>query len=269
VDQIGEQIRKDRGVPDTPQFKRTHMSRNGSTAVLALASDKVNSLDREVLLEISTFVEYCEQEDGIGALVLTGEGSVFSAGLNVTEVLSNDKAYTDDLLDALNDALVRLFRCPKPTVAAINGAAIAGGCILASACDKRIIAEEARIGVTELRVGVSFPIVAIELLKHACGSNAEQLILNAELLDADGACRSGLAHESLPRFELPAAAISAAEQLASLDARAYALAKASIRRHALSSMEDDGSHVLDPQVREHWKDDHTRANLEKLLKPKS
>jgi hypothetical protein len=68
---------------------------------------------------------------------------------------------------------------------------------------------------------------------------------------------------------LYAAAISAAEQLASLDAGAYALAKASIRRVAFSSMEDDGSHVLDPQVRDHWKDDQTRANLEKLLKPKS
>ena len=254
---------------DTPQFKRTNMSRSGSTATLALASDKVNSLDREVLLEISSFVEYCEQENGIGALVLTGEGSVFSAGLNVTEVLSNDRAYTDDLLDALHDALVRLFRCPKPTVAAINGAAIAGGCLLAAACDKRIIAEEARIGVTELRVGVSFPVVAIELLKHACGSDAEQLIFDAELLDAEAACRSGLAHETFPRFELSAAAIAAAEKLASLDASAYALAKASLRRQALASMEDDGSTVLDAQVREHWKDDHTRANLEKLLKPRS
>jgi enoyl-CoA hydratase/carnithine racemase len=237
--------------------------------VLALASDKVNSLDREVLGEISAFVEYCEQENGIGALVLTGEGSVFSAGLNVTEVLKNDLGYTDDLLHALNDALVRLFRCPKPTVAAINGAAIAGGCILASACDKRIIAEEARIGVTELRVGVSFPIVAIELLHHACGSQAEQLILNAELLDAEGACRSGLAHQSLPRFELQAAAIAAAEQLASLDAAAYALAKASTRRAALSAMADDGARAIDSRVRDHWKDDATRANLEKLLKPKA
>jgi enoyl-CoA hydratase/carnithine racemase len=117
-------------------------------------------------------------------------------------------------------------------------------------------------------VGVAFPVVAIELLKHACGAHAEQLILNAELLDAEGACRSGLAHQSLPRFELDAAATSAAEQLASLDPGAYALAKASMRRHALASMEDDGSRMLDPQVRDHWKDDHTRANLEKLLKPK-
>ncbi len=254
---------------ETPQFKRTKLSHSGATAVLALASDKVNALDREVLGEISTFVDYCEQDPGITALVLTGEGSVFSAGLNVNEVLSNGTSYTDDLLDALSDALVRLFRCPKPTVVAINGAAIAGGCILAAAFDKRLIAEEARIGVTELKVGVSFPLVAIELLQHACGPQAEQLIFDAGLLNADAACRSGLAHQSVPREELQAAALAAAEQLASLDARSYALAKASTRRRALSAVEDDGARTLDRDVRNQWKDDQTRTNLEQLLKPKA
>jgi hypothetical protein len=62
--------------------------------------------------------------------------------------------------------------------------------------------------------------------------------------------------------------MSAAEKLASLDAGAYALAKASTRRAALSAMEDEGSGLLDPQVRDHWKDDQTRASLERLLKPK-
>jgi enoyl-CoA hydratase len=253
---------------DTPEFKRTNMSRSGRTAVLALASDKVNALDTEVLREISTFVEFCEQDPGVGALVVTGEGSVFSAGLNVTEVLGNEPSHTDVLLDTLNLALIQLFRCPKPTVAAINGSAIAGGCILAIACDKRLIAEEARIGVTELRVGVSFPIVAIELLKHACGHLAEQLIFDAGLLDAEEACRVGLAHQRLPRSELQLGAMSAAEQLSTLDARAYALAKASTRQFALSAMEHETGRLFDLRVRDHWKDDQTRANLEQLLKPK-
>ncbi len=254
---------------EAPQFKRTKLSRSGTTAVLALASDKVNALDREVLGEISTFVDYCEQDPGVAALVLTGEGSVFSAGLNVNEVLSNGTTYTDDLLTALDDALVRLFRCPKPTVVAINGAAIAGGCILAAAFDKRLIAEEARIGVTELKVGVSFPIVAIELLRHACGARAEQLIFDAGLLNAEAARQSGIAHQSFPRDELQAAALAAAEQLASLDAGAYALAKASTRRAALVAMEDAGARALDHDVRNQWKDDQTRSNLEQLLKPKA
>lgn len=253
---------------DTPQFKRTKLSHSGATAVLALASDKVNALDREVLGEISAFVEYCEQNRDVAALLLTGEGSVFSAGLNVNEVLSNGTSYTDDLLDALNDALVRLFRCPKPTVVAINGAAIAGGCILAAAFDKRLIAEEARIGVTELKVGVAFPTVAVELLRHVCGHRAEQLMLDAGLLPAEEAVRVGLAHQSLPPAELLDAAMAAADALASLDSVAYALAKASSRRAVLDAIDDEGGRTLDVEIRNHWQAEGTRANLAQLLTPK-
>jgi len=223
----------------TGTFRRIKTSRVGDVAVLTLASDKVNALDTEVLAEIAAFVDLCGQDSEVKALVMTGEGPVFSAGLNVSEVLDNEKSHTDVLLDALNLALTRLFRCPKPTVAAINGSAIAGGCVLACACDKRIMADEARIGVTELRVGVSFPLLAVELLKHACGERAEQLMLDASLLDAGEACRCGLVHQSVPLPELHSAAVSAAERLGSLDVRAYALAKESSRRAALRAVEED------------------------------
>ena len=252
---------------DTPQFQRIELTREGGTAVLTLAGDKVNALDREVLDEISACVRFCEQDPGIGGLVLTGAGTVFSAGLNVSEVLANEKSYTDALLASLTAALVDLFRCPLPTVAAVNGAAIAGGCLLACACDKRLIADEARIGVTELRVGVAFPVVAIELLKHVCGPRAERLIFDAALLDADDACTYGLAHQRLPRFELLAAAVSAAEQLAALDADAYALAKASLRGASLLAI-DGSDPVFDRRVLDHWRADETRASLQRLLAPK-
>ena len=252
---------------DTPQLKRTELSRVGTTAVLTLASDKVNALDREVLDEISTFVRFCEEDPGVGALVLTGAGNVFSAGLNVSQILANEKSYTDALLESLTSAFADLFRCPLPTVAAVNGAAIAGGCLLACACDKRLIADEARIGVTELKVGVAFPTVAIELLKHVAGPRAEQLILDAGLLDAEDACRYGLAHHHLPRAELQASAMAEAEKLATLDAGAYALAKASVRREALIAI-DRPDPAFDRQVLEHWRADETRASLERLLAPK-
>jgi len=256
-------------VTPTPTLARTTLSRVGATAVLALASDKVNALDVEVLGELATLVEYCEWESGIDALVLTGEGSIFSAGLNVSEILAHDKSYTADLLQSLGDTLVRLFRCPLPTVAAINGPAIAGGCILACACDKRLLAQGARIGVTELRVGVSFPMAAFELLRHTCGTETESLMFDANLLDADEALRRGLVHDILPPSELQPAAISLAEELASLDAGAYALAKTASRRAALLSIGNEEGRLFDEQVLHHWQDDRTRASLEQLLKPRA
>jgi len=241
----------------------------GGSALVALTGDKVHALDPEVLGELGDAVGVCEEDPGIHALVLTGEGSIFSAGLNVSEVLAHEPGYSVALLDTLHETLVRIFTCPLPTVAAVNGAAIAGGCLLACAFDRRLIAEEARMGVTELKVGVSFPTVAVELLKHVCGRQAEPLMFDAGLLSAEDACRVGLAHRSVPRTELAAEAVSAAEQLGSLDQRAYALAKASSRRDALAAIEGEAGRALDRQVREQWQDDRTRANLELLLKPKT
>src|ERR1022692_1207193 len=94
----GEQMTK------ATEFRRTKLSRVGGTAVLTLASDKVNALDSEVLGEVASFVELCEQDPEVRALVLTAEGTVFSAGLNVSEVLDHEKSRTDVLLDALTVA---------------------------------------------------------------------------------------------------------------------------------------------------------------------
>ncbi len=253
---------------DSPPFRKIKVSQIGGTAVLTLASDKVNALDVETLHEIASYVLGCARDPAVRALILTGDGPVFSAGLNVNEVLGHEERHTETLLEALDSALLALFRCPKPTVAAVNGSAIAGGCILACTCDTRLIADGARIGVTELRVGVAFPVLAVELLVHTCGRHAEQLMLEAQLLDADEACRRGLVHESLPLSELQGAAVAAAERAASLDAGAYALAKATSRRTVLGVIGGDESRLLDRQVLDHWQDEHTRTNLERLLRPK-
>ena len=153
-------------------------------------------------------------------------------------------------------------------MAAINGPAIAGGCILACACDKRLIVEGARIGATELKVGVSFPVFAVELLRHACGADAEQLMLDAALVDGEEACRRGLAHRVVGADDLRAEAFAARRDAGPPRRPAYALAKATTRRHALAVADDEACRALDRQVLAHWQDDTTRASLEQLRKPK-
>jgi enoyl-CoA hydratase/carnithine racemase len=252
----------------TGVFTRIETTESEGVAVLTLASDKVNALDVETLGEITAYVEACGSDDSVRALVVTGQGSIFSAGLNVGEVVDNDIDRTGVLLDALNTALIRLFAFPKPTVAAINGPAIAGGCIVACACDKRLIVDGARIGATELKVGVSFPVFAVELLLHACGADAEQLMLDAALVDAEEACRRGLAHRVVGAEDLATEAVALAGTLARLDPRAYALAKATTRRHALAVADDEACREIDRQVLAQWQDDTTRASLDRLRKPK-
>jgi enoyl-CoA hydratase/carnithine racemase len=253
---------------ETGQFRKIKVVETDGIAVLTLASDKVNALDVDTLEEISEYVDQCEHDTAVHALVVTGEGAIFSAGLNVGEVVDNDIDRTGILLEVLGTALVRLFRFPKPTVAAVNGPAIAGGCILACACDKRLMADGASIGATELKVGVSFPVVAVELLRHACGAGAEQIMFDAALHDAEEAVHSGLAHRVVPAGELQAQAVALAARLAALDASAYGLAKAASRRVALSVLDDAGARAIDRQVLGQWQNDSTRASLERLRKPK-
>jgi enoyl-CoA hydratase len=248
-------------------FSGLELTRSGRVAVLELATNKVNALDRDVFDQITAVVAKCEDDPDVGSLVVTGKGSVFSAGLDVSQVLANDISYTTDLLDSLETALTRLFLSPLPTVAAVNGAAIAGGCLLACTCDKRLIAEEARIGVTELKVGVSFPVMTVELLGHVCGPDAERLMFDAVPVDAADACRFGLAHQSFPGAELRAAALSEAERLASLDRESYALAKETSRRATFSEGIPEVEE-LESRVRNHWCADGTRASLGRLLAPK-
>jgi enoyl-CoA hydratase len=257
---LGDQ--EDRDMTTTDGYTKITVSGSDGIAVLTLASDKVNALDVATLGEIASYLDRAAPDPAVRALVVTGAGSIFSAGLNVNEVLDHEKDRTGVLLDALRDALVGLFRFPKPTVAAINGPAIAGGCILACACDKRLIAAGARIGATELKVGVAFPVFAVELLRHACGSSAEQLMFDAALLDAEEACACGLAHQVVTADSLAATATELATQLAGL-------AKASSRRVALAVLDDDACRRLDGQVLDHWRDDQTRANLDRLRKPKA
>ncbi len=199
-------------------YARIRTALEDGVAVLTLASGKVNALDVQTLGELADVVDACVQDPDVRAVVLTGQGTVFSAGLDVGEVLDNDVERTGDLLRALDTALVRLFACPKPTVAAINGTAVAGGCILACACDKRLIAEGAGIGPTELQVGVALPVVAVELLRHACGEHAEQLLLDAVLVTGDDACRRGLAHRVVDAEDLRSEAVALAGRLAGHDA---------------------------------------------------
>ena len=101
---------------------------------------------------------------------MTGRGNVFSAGVDLFKVLDGGGAYLDTFLPALHDALLRLFSLPRPVVAAINGHAIAGGCVLACTTDLRVMAEgDARIGMPEVRVGVPFPAAIFEFVRAAVG----------------------------------------------------------------------------------------------------
>src|SRR3954447_20459695 len=129
------------------------VSQQGRVAVATLQHGKVNALDVELLRAITATMR---DLSSAGAIVLTGSGRAFSAGVDLRRIADGGPAYAEEFLPSLSEAFLAVFDCPRPVVAAINGHAIAGGCVFAAACDFRIMSA-GTIGLTELLVGVQFP----------------------------------------------------------------------------------------------------------------
>ena len=133
---------------------------HGDIAVVTLAHGKANTLDIEFCEAIAARFDDLRTAPA-KAVVLTGQGRMFSAGVDLLRLSEGGAAYVRRFLPALHRLYSAVFFFPKPVVAAVNGHAIAGGCVLECCADRRIAARDGgRIGVTELLVGVPFPPLA-------------------------------------------------------------------------------------------------------------
>lgn len=229
----------------------------GTVQVLALSSGRVNALDVELLEELTLALSDVAGS-GAGALVVTGAGRVFSAGVDLNRLVEGGAGYTDQLIPALSAAFEAMFNYPGPTVAAVNGAAIAGGCVLACACDRRLISPDAQIGASEVRVGVPFPVAALEVMRYACGDHAEEVLLGGRTHRGPEAVASGLAHRVVAD-ELIEAAVAEASDLGDIPADAYRHTKTQLRAPTVARIREAGG--LDSEVRQMWGADQTQRRI--------
>lgn len=246
-----------------------HREDRDGTAVLRIEHGKANALDAELLEGLEERLRELEG-DRPEAVVLTGTGRIFSAGVDLFRVLDGGRAYLERFLPALGRSLERLFAFPGPVVAAVNGHAIAGGCILACACDLKVMAEgDGRIGVPELRVGVPFPVAALEILRFAVPpQHLQKLAYVGRTYGPRDALAWGLVDELAAPERLPERAHEAARELAAIPRGSFALSKAHLRRPALERIRAYGSEI-DPRVAELWAEDgihdHIRDYLERTI----
>ncbi|MGZ4526479.1 MAG: enoyl-CoA hydratase/isomerase family protein [Mycobacterium sp.] len=229
----------------------------GTVQVLTLSSGPVNAQDIELLEELTSAVGELQRSDA-GALVVTGAGRAFSAGVDLNRVVAGGAGYTDRLVPALSAAFEAMFSYPGPTVAAINGAAIAGGCVLACACDRRLIGPEAQIGAAEVRVGVPFPVAALEVVRYACGDHAEEVLLGGRTYRGSEAVARGLAHRVVAD-DLLEAAVAEASDLGGIPADAYRQTKTQLRAPTTARIREAGG--IDNEVRQMWGADETLQRI--------
>ncbi len=222
-------------------------------AVLRLCHGKASALDTEFLREIARTMRELEESD-VKACVLTGEGNIFSAGVDLKRLIEGGAPYLDEFMPALNDAFTQLFGFSKPLVAACNGHAIAGGCVMLACCDLRYVARgKGRIGVPELLVGVPFPLLPLEIMRFAVPRQHLQKVLYlGATYSVEHALDLGLCDEIVDLADLEERAIAAANQLASYPKDAFAFNKHLVRRPLWETV---SAHGKDDEARtqELWK----------------
>ena len=205
--------------------------RHEAVTVVRLDRPPVNAMDVELLQALTETMREMR-----GPVVVTGAGQVFSAGVDLRQVLGGDDSFAATLIDALSSAFRTVFDHPAPTVAAINGPAIAGGCVLALACDVRLMAG-GRIGLTEMAVGVPFPRAGVEIARHMLGTLARRVVLRAETFGVDEAVALGLVDEQVPAEALLDRAVGLAAAMAP-SPQAYALVKSQLHDPVTAALAD-------------------------------
>ena len=225
---------------------------DGGIAVVTLRHGKANALDIELCGELTKCFEELRRSDA-NAVVLTGQGRMFSAGVDLIRLSSGGPDYVREFLPALHRLYDAVFFHPKPVVAAINGHAIAGGCVLACCADRRIMARgSGRIGVTELLVGVPFPALAFEIVRFAVPARyLPEFTFGGATYDTDAALQRGWVDELVEADTLMAAAMFAAKQLAALSPAAFAQTKKQLRQET-SERVQRGRAATDNIVTDIW-----------------
>lgn len=216
----------------------TTEDRDGALLV-ELSRGKVNALDLELLRALTGAFAAVPPDRPI---VLTGAGRAFSAGVDLHRIADGGPGYVAEFLGALSECFLAVFDHPAPVVAAINGPAIAGGCVIAAACDRRVISA-GPVGLAELAVGVPFPTSALEIMRGLVGPRTQDLVLTARTLAPEQAAAIGLVDDLVTADELLPRAFAHARTLGALPPGVFAFTKqqlqAPVRERITARAADD------------------------------
>src|SRR5436309_12596236 len=198
------------------QFQALQLESSTGVATVTLnRPEKRNALSIELLNELFAALDEIERSEA-HVLILTGAGKAFCAGMDLEELkMLTGKSHAESIEDSRRIAHVfrRLYDFPRPTIAAVNGAAIAGGTGLATMCDFTLAVREAKFGYTEVKIGFVPAIVSSYLVFQVGHKIARDLLMTARLFDAAEAHRYGLVNEIVPADNLMARARELAQLL--------------------------------------------------------
>jgi len=203
----------------------------GAVGLVTLNRPKaLNALNSALMAELREALDGFEADEAIGAIVVTGSEKAFAAGADIKEM--KDRGFVDVYLsDFITRDWERLAQCRKPTIAAVAGYALGGGCEVAMMCDIILAADNARFGQPEIALGTLPGAGGTQRLTRAIGkAKAMEMVLTGRMMDAAEAERSGLVARVVPVAELIGEAMKLAEKIAGLSRPAIMLAKEAVNR---------------------------------------
>lgn len=222
-------------------------------AVVRMNTNKVNVQNAQFFSDLHAAFDRLEREFSALPVVLTGHGDVFSAGIDFEYSFgifgSGNPATINQWYQQYRATNLRIFKYPRPTVAAVNGHAIAGGLITALDCDFRIAARKrARFGLNEVAIGIPMPAAYVEIIKYTLGDQVAALAtLRGKLYELDEAERLGFFHEVVAPDQLLATAIDYARCITPDCNMAYAMSKKALQDKVMRQI-DERTVVLDEHL---------------------
>lgn len=233
---------------------------------LQLGRAPVNALSAEFLMDFAEEITRLGQDDDVRAIILSSPFKVFSAGLDLKEAQDFDLGQQQAIVRGLNEGFLALFACPKPVVACVGGAAIAGGLFFVLASDRRVALSKSSFGLAEVRVGADFPIGPLEIAKATLDSNTQRrLMLTGQPIGPIAARNEGIVdiiaedHEDLVAFSM-----SEARKLADLPPMAYAAVKRQLRGEVIDRIEA-GIAAGANAPKEGWFNAETKAAMQRMI----
>ena len=237
--------------------------------ITMMREEKRNALSPELIQELSDAFEELKSDDDVRVVILKGQGNTFSAGADLAYIqklasFGPEENLTDSR--ALRDLLWKIYTYPKFTIAQVHGAALAGGCGLATVCDVIFAADDSQFGYTETAIGFIPALVSVFLVRKIGEQHARELLLSARKITAEEAYSLGLAHYVVPCAALEDATKEYALQVAKNSPSAIALTKSLIAAQHGMSLESGLEYAASMNALARGTEDTKRGIAKFLLK---
>jgi len=216
---------------ETPNYQNVLVERRDAVGIITLNRPAaLNALNAALIAELAAAVDDLENDEAVGAIVVTGNEKAFAAGADVKEMVAKGypEIYREDFITR---GWERIGQCRKPVVAAVAGFALGGGCEIAMMCDIVIAADTARFGQPEITLGTIPGAGGTQRLTRFVGkAKAMDLCLTGRMMDAAEAERAGLVSRVVPDGELMSEALKVAERIAGMSQPVAMMVKESVNR---------------------------------------